>query len=138
MRMITINQDMQSWSSSAVVGIRFSGVLRRLEVEKQRKIFLKNQFLHHPEAWLGCYMFPNPVTCISEILGASDCVACVCDVLDYLGLMTCWSYQQYRVFFHEYLQSKILTAYLFNKLIHQQSFISFMYKQSWYMCEIIL
>merc|ERR1712012_169608 len=41
------------------------------------------------EAWLGCYMFPNPVTCISEVLGASDCVACVCDVLDYLGLMTC-------------------------------------------------
>ena len=56
---------------------------------KTKKNIFKNQFLHHPEAWLGCYMFPNPVTCISEILGASDCVACVCDVLDYLGLMTC-------------------------------------------------
>merc|ERR1711982_110231 len=40
-------------------------------------------------AFLDCSSVVNIVSCIQDILGASNCVNCVCDVLEYLGLMTC-------------------------------------------------
>merc|ERR1712071_357720 len=41
------------------------------------------------DAWNNCWNAENIMDCINGILGASDCVQCVCDVLGWLGLMTC-------------------------------------------------
>merc|ERR1712049_14643 len=40
-------------------------------------------------AFLDCSNVANIVTCIQDILGASNCGNCVCDVLQYLGLYIC-------------------------------------------------
>merc|ERR1712071_407583 len=41
------------------------------------------------DAWNNCWNADNIMDCINGILGASDCGACICDVLGWLGLMTC-------------------------------------------------
>eukprot|EP00090_Calanus_glacialis_P032400 TRINITY_DN53680_c0_g1_i1.p1 TRINITY_DN53680_c0_g1~~TRINITY_DN53680_c0_g1_i1.p1 ORF type:complete len:103 (-),score=26.73 TRINITY_DN53680_c0_g1_i1:48-356(-) len=41
------------------------------------------------DAWNNCWNADNIMDCINGILGASDCVTCVCDVLGWLGLMEC-------------------------------------------------
>merc|ERR1712210_181684 len=40
-------------------------------------------------AWNQCWNAASIQDCINGVLGASDCKQCVCDVLEWLGLMTC-------------------------------------------------
>ena len=40
-------------------------------------------------AWNDCSSFTDWQQCINDILGASDCAQCVCDVLEWLGFATC-------------------------------------------------
>jgi len=40
-------------------------------------------------AFFDCSSFANILSCIEDVLGASDCIDCVCDVLSYLGLLDC-------------------------------------------------
>merc|ERR1711982_45670 len=40
-------------------------------------------------AWNNCRDSADIQGCIAGILGASDCGACICDVLGWLGLMEC-------------------------------------------------
>merc|ERR1712119_182637 len=40
-------------------------------------------------AWNQCWDAASIQDCINGVLAASDCKQCVCDVLEWLGLMTC-------------------------------------------------
>merc|ERR1712157_169290 len=40
-------------------------------------------------AWNNCWNEADIYGCIQGVLGASDCGACICDVLSWLGLMEC-------------------------------------------------
>merc|ERR1711915_880300 len=40
-------------------------------------------------AWGDCFNAGDIFQCITNVLGASDCIACVCDVLAFLGLYNC-------------------------------------------------
>merc|ERR1712183_800875 len=40
-------------------------------------------------AWNNCWDSADIMGCINGIIGASDCGACICDVLSWLGLMEC-------------------------------------------------
>merc|ERR1711862_675089 len=40
-------------------------------------------------AWNNCFSSADIYGCIQGVLGASDCGACICDVLGWLGLMEC-------------------------------------------------
>merc|ERR1712168_619513 len=40
-------------------------------------------------AFQECISSFDIIKCIEEVLGASDCFICICDVLEFLGLMNC-------------------------------------------------
>merc|ERR1712127_255531 len=40
-------------------------------------------------AFNDCFSSLDILGCMEEIIGASDCWVCACDVLEWLGLMTC-------------------------------------------------
>ncbi len=63
------------------------------------------------DAWNNCFDSFDILSCIEGVLGASDCGTCICDVLEWLGLMTCWAMNCIK---HVTLSNKALTVHTYN------------------------
>merc|ERR1711915_554273 len=60
--------------------------LERLGCTLDQVILCENEI---EGAWNSCWDADSIMDCINGIIGASDCGACICDVLGWLGLFTC-------------------------------------------------